>query len=603
MCRRYIMQNSPSWLTRISVSLRHTIRTLAEYQWFLISGGFLVVILFGFIGFWLAYQSQEEPRPFLDLLYFTIQLFALQSGAQVPVTSIFLQVARFLAPLISFYVIVSVIFILIQQFRLFLFNVIPSRHVIVCGLGYLGPEIVRYYKDSIRVVVIENDPHNKEIETCKDNGAIVVIGDATNENTLKKAGIQKARDIFIVAGKDSTNAKIASACKKILDETEGNEVQCHIHFFNPHLSRAFFPLAFFSKTKSRCRMEFFNLYLISGYCIQKLFPPFSAQDAKTGQAHLLILGAGRMGEELITRTVKRWIAEKTGTNITITCIDKIAREKEQYIKSHYPALSGHCNLTMIETDIHSKDFLTGDFLNRIPKVPSVGMIYICMDNSEISINAAITLAELPSLKGIPMVVRSTYDDGLTRIFTSLAQNNAELSHIKTFPLVSNDCVKPLIIGGMREILARAIHDNYRALRLAQNSSLIDDPAMKPWHELDEDFKQSNRKQADHIYSKLQEINCGLEPLISWDEPLFSFTPEEVEKLAELEHIRWVEERTAEGWKPGVKNKDLKTTPWLIPYDQLPEEMKEFDRDPVRNIPALLARIDLNVVRVKKTSAG
>ncbi len=157
------------------------------------------------------------------------------------------------------------------------------------GLIIWDLKIVRYYQESERVVVIESDPHNKEIEDCKDNGAIVIIGDAANENILKKAGIQKAKEIFIVAGKDATNAKIASACKKILDKTEGNEVHCHIHFFNPHLSRAFFPFAFFSKIKSRCRMEFFNLYLISIYCIQKLYPPFTKQDVTNGQVHVLIL--------------------------------------------------------------------------------------------------------------------------------------------------------------------------------------------------------------------------------------------------------------------------------------------------------------------------
>jgi RyR domain len=311
-----------------------------------------------------------------------------------------------------------------------------------------------------------------------------------------------------------------------------------------------------------------------------------------------------MGEELITRTVKRWMGKKTGTRITITCIDKTAGEREQYLRYRYPSLSDHCNLTMIETDITSKDFITGEFLKEVPRDPPVGMIYICIDNSEISINAAITLAGMPSFKRIPMVVRTVYDDGLTRIFTSLAQNNPELSHIKTFPLVSNDCVKPLIIGGMREILARATHDNYRALRTAQNSSSADDPAMKPWQELDEDFKQSNRKQADHIFAKLLEVNCKLEPLISWDEPLFEFTPDEVEKLAEFEHLRWNEERSAEGWKFGpVKNKDQKITPWLISYSQLPEEMKDFDRDPVRNIPSLLARIDLKVVRMKEMAGN
>ena len=593
------MSDSPSRVQKAFVTTHRGIRTLAEYQGFLISGGFLLVILFGMVGFWLAYQSQAEHRSISDLLYLSLQLFTLNSGAQVPVNSVFLEIARFLAPLISFYVIVSVIFTLIQQFRLFIFNVIPSRHVVVCGLGYLGPEIVRYYKDTMRVVVIESDPRNREIETCKDYGAIVIIGDATNENVLRKAAVRKAKDIFIVAGNDATNAKIASVCKKILDEAAGNEVQCHVHFLNPYLLRAFFPLAFFSKIKSRCRMEFFNLYLISGNCIQKLYPPFTEHDVTNGKAHVLILGVGRMGEELITRTVKRWIAKKTQTSITITCIDKSARDKEQYFNCQYPSISDHCRLTMIETDLTSKDFLTGAFLEKIPSDPPVGMIYLCIDDAETSITAAITLARMPILKGIPMVVRSTYDDGLTRIFTSLAQNNPELSHIRTFPLVSNDCGKPLIIGGMREILAAAIHDHYRALRTAQNLPAADDPSMKPWHELDEDFKQSNRKQAYHIFTKLQEVNCGLEPLILWDEPLFEFTPDEVEKLAELEHIRWVEERTFEGWKPGSKNKELKTTPWLVPYSQLPEEIKEFDRKPVKKIPALLARIDLKVVRIRE----
>ena len=104
-----------------------------------------------------------------------------------------------------------------------------------------------------------------------------------------------------------------------------------------------------------------------------------------------------------------------------------------------------------------------------------------------------------------------------------------------------------------------------------------------------------------MYNKLSAINCWFGPMISWDEPLFEFIDKDVEKLAEFEHIRWSEERIAEGWKFGpIKNKEQKIIPWLIPYDQLPEEMKEFDQDPVRNIPALLARIDLKVVRVNQT---
>ena len=70
------MNNSSSRVQRALVTIRHAIRKLAEYQWFLISGGFLLVILFGIIGFGFAYQSQAQSHSLLDLLYFSIQLFA-----------------------------------------------------------------------------------------------------------------------------------------------------------------------------------------------------------------------------------------------------------------------------------------------------------------------------------------------------------------------------------------------------------------------------------------------------------------------------------------------------------------------------------------------
>jgi len=187
---------------------------------------------------------------------------------------------------------------------------------------------------------------------------------------------------------------------------------------------------------------------------------------------------------------------------------------------------------------------------------------------------------------------------MTRIYPFPFRNNAGRSPVRTYQLVPHDSGEPFIAGGIRDMLARAIHDNYRALRTAQNTGMAGDPAMKPWSELDEEFKESNRKQADHIVTKLQAVNCGIEPRISRDEPLFTFNPEEVEKLAELEHQRWNEERSAEGWKYGpVKDNTRKITPWLVPYPQLPEEIKEYDRDPVRNIPAILARAGLKVARL------
>lgn len=52
-----------------------------------------------------------------------------------------------------------------------------------------------------------------------------------------------------------------------------------------------------------------------------------------------------------------------------------------------------------------------------------------------------------------------------------------------------------------------------------------------------------------------------------------------EKIAENVHDVWAESRIAEGWKyDTVKDSIKKTNPCLVPYDELPESEKEYDRN-------------------------
>ena len=51
-----------------------------------------------------------------------------------------------------------------------------------------------------------------------------------------------------------------------------------------------------------------------------------------------------------------------------------------------------------------------------------------------------------------------------------------------------------------------------------------------------------------------------------------------ECLAENTHHLWASRRRAEGWSYGpVLDEDRKRHPRLVPYDQLPESEKEYDR--------------------------
>jgi RyR domain len=63
-----------------------------------------------------------------------------------------------------------------------------------------------------------------------------------------------------------------------------------------------------------------------------------------------------------------------------------------------------------------------------------------------------------------------------------------------------------------------------------------------------------------------------------------------ESLAENAHEVWAQRRMAEGWRPGPRRDEAKKEhPSLVPYKDLPEEEKEYDRSTaLETLRALLA---------------
>lgn len=53
----------------------------------------------------------------------------------------------------------------------------------------------------------------------------------------------------------------------------------------------------------------------------------------------------------------------------------------------------------------------------------------------------------------------------------------------------------------------------------------------------------------------------------------------MEEIAKNVHEVWAAGRVSEGWVFGEeRNTELKTTPCLVPYEQLPENEKDYDRN-------------------------
>ena len=70
-----------------------------------------------------------------------------------------------------------------------------------------------------------------------------------------------------------------------------------------------------------------------------------------------------------------------------------------------------------------------------------------------------------------------------------------------------------------------------------------------------------------------------------------------ERIAENVHEVWAKARMDEGWTYGEKRDDIhKKHPCLVPYDELPEEEKEYDRNTAMNTIKMAKKLGFRIER-------
>ena len=91
-----------------------------------------------------------------------------------------------------------------------------KNHFIICGFGAVGEDIVNeFIRENKPFVLIEKDKNvlNKLLKEFPD--IIFVIGDATDDEILKNAQIEKAKGILAVLGKTADNLYICLSARSL----------------------------------------------------------------------------------------------------------------------------------------------------------------------------------------------------------------------------------------------------------------------------------------------------------------------------------------------------------------------------------------------------
>ncbi len=587
--------------------------------------GTMVTMALGYAGFSLLPSVNGSIPSVWDRIYLTFQLFVAESGYVAMPVSWQLEVARFLAPLVTAYAAVGALMLVFyEQYRLIWARLTYRNHIVICGLGKIGSLLLQPLQESSkRVIIIESNSENENIGLARDRGAVVLIGNPADPAVLQRARVALAERVIAVCETDGLNSDIAYQVGRLA--RPGRMLKCYAHIMNRYLCHFLMGQAITTQTNECFQLEFFNIY-DSGARLLLSRNTYGRETLEGRSPHLVIIGLGPLGESLVVRSERLWrpFTAGEGKKLQFTLLDSHAAERMAMLKLEYPFLAETCEMLAYDLDVRSPGFLENWPPFERNELKDIGKYYVCLEDDTTALTVAFLLQQRSRAFGIPIVVALDQYDGLAKSIGWQREGEAggDLSDeldLAVFGLLEQTCWTEALNEGIYEDLAIAIHQAFCAGEMARGRN-PEDPALAAWYPqtglagLSEKYKEDNRRQARSIGRRLWSQGYGIEPLDCVKNSCFKFdndTPvlckendrmeTELETLARQEHEVWMKERIIQGWKPGTeRNNDRKIHDLLFDwYDpRLKEAAREKTRQIIQNWPHLLAQVDLQIYRRK-----
>lgn len=419
---------------------RDLLRPLWEdVEWFVVGGAAATALVLGYIGF---RNQPGDTGSWSDHAYHSLQLWWLEYGSITEPTNWQLEVARLLAPVVVLYVAGrAVLAIFREQVRLL--RPTAKKRVVVCGLGRQGWLLATAFQDrSYRVAVIEQDEKNSWIKACRDRGIPVVVGDATDPTSLRKARLRKASYLIAVCGKDGMNADVAVRTREFVVGQRGRrrELTAFAHVVDLELCRLLRDRVVLAGRESVFQLRLFNIFEAGAREWLSRHPAFP------GRQHLVVIGVGQLGRSLVVGAARDWLDRHpdSADRPRITIIDREAWRKRESILLTNPDLDEL--LVPIETDVTSPEFQEGKFLFDSDGRCDVGVIYVCLDDDVRGVAAALALLEQVRGHEVRIVVRTAEAAGLAGVLGGEDSGGDDFSVLRAFPLLDRACIPEHLVG-------------------------------------------------------------------------------------------------------------------------------------------------------------
>lgn len=474
------------------------------------------------------------------------------------------------------------------QFRL-LFR---RNQVLVLGINQKGKALLNDLAQSHHMtgVAIELDAEHKHARALRREGHLVLFGDGTQSMVLQDAGIRTARYLICFLNDEQTTINVVRALHQITEKNPGKyQVRCFLHIANARVSAMLQQSDYFEDEKQNgIDLRFFNHHQMIARQFFARFPYEYAEALRDEETvfRLVIFGTGDTAKSLLVQALQVLHTANPASPEIIVCgagADMAGRQ----LVAEYPGAGMVSSIKYVEFDGAYDQILNELVID--PPEHVIPVVIAAFEQDSANLKMSLEMLHATPVSTFRVFALNYHNDGLNAL---LRTKQNRLNRLRFFGSLESVCQVELITKERLDTIARAIHEDYLQQLAPDGGALSESEAYKQsWDALNEPAKDANRAQADHIPYKLAMCGklTGADAQIAGDPRPISFTAQEVERLAQVEHARWVAQRYLAGWRYGVQRDDLRRChPSMVAWDMLPEPEKQKDRDVILRIPQLLA---------------
>lgn len=556
-------------------------RLSARRRWYLLGAFWIVVLALGIGGFRQQARAAGIERSFLDTLYLTIQLVTLNYGENSDLNWR-LEIARFIAPLVALGTIAQTLSVVFRdEFARFRLRFL-SGHTVVLGLGPTGSRIATALADAGRTVVgVDADSKAPGVTELRRRGLTALVSDPADRHLLPTLRLGMARDVVITCGSDAANVTIAQNIRGVDRPLDRPALRCAVQLMDAELCELM--RGGDLEDNSAIRVDYFNLHERAARSLLATFSPFEGDR----EPHLVIFGLGQLGRSLVVAAAQQWAVSGNAKPLRVSLIDRVASGRWEALRLQHPALPDVCAGTALDLDLDApKSGAVEQFEALLRDDPT--WVVVLFEDEANALSAALLTRQTMRDATVPVIVRTRTRHGIGELLAGTDDDPFPGYYV--FPFLDHACTPEVVEGGLREEIARALHDDYLTSRGSGRYA-------RPWDELTDDQKESSRRQADDLVENFDSIECDIIPMRHWGVPQLDLSKDEVEQLAALEHRRWLKERRDGGWTYAETRDDVaKTNPLLVEWDDLDRVSRAQQRASVREVPLMLARSGFEAVR-------